>query len=340
MTEWKYIILISVGLLTFYNVAWWTTLTTVDKPIRISKKNNLVLMISNVKPDKNEKDNYLPYTIELNSKWAEHNGYEFKFVKINECKHPTYGPRVWWWCRLKVILDLIDDYEWVIYMDGDAYFTNKNNYFSSIFYYLGHESEMDTDQPPTQEEWLSEHWHRVVPETHVILGKDVNNFPGICMGVNVWKRSQISKSILLDLWNSPVEHTLLPLRNKNNKTVINHSKNLQRGGMGEQPVINAILFDLLHEGKSFEKYFLSSKYYNSTRSQIQMTHLKNKNYWLNHISIIPAEWFYRGLFIHHATLGSSPWDQPSKYKNCGNKPHVKFKNCIKPAYDKIINQYL
>lgn len=96
-------------------------------------KNVLVLSAytDNILWENYGKNDYAEISLEQNKKYAEKNNYDFKYVKykLNEIDS-NFGPT---WIKIKAILDNIDNYEYIFWIDADAIFV-KN---ASIDFLLG-----------------------------------------------------------------------------------------------------------------------------------------------------------------------------------------------------------
>eukprot|EP00760_Papus_ankaliazontas_P028502 PhM_4_TR3748/c1_g1_i1/m.55913 len=108
--------------------------------------------------------------------YAQHHGYDF----IVEGPELVERSRDVCWSKIPMLQRWLPHYDWVMWIDGDAFFTNFDKTLESIV----EESERSSDS------------------IDFIVGKDWN---GINLGVFFIKNSKYSFELLSEMWNSPRE---------------------------------------------------------------------------------------------------------------------------------------
>lgn len=319
-----------------------------------------------------DSSNYITLTAVMNMLWAEAHGYAFRLVvhPSDGCMHPTLGRRVWWWCRLLEMQSAMDDLDvdWVLYLDADAFFPDPLS-AADVDDLVARASRAGAGAPPaagaaaglgvaaglaaaarlaaagtggpSRDEWWSGDWSRLVAEPSVILSKDVTGSAGVCAGVAAWRNSAEARQVLCDVWRSQIDVTVarIPSWMDDKHGIHRRAKDLQQGGMGEQPVMSALLLDVLRghsdgDGEDDDR-ILENKHGERAMAQLRATDVAD-DVWLRSVAVVPASVLYLGDFVFHAALGSKAIAGKGTDANsdlrCGNSPDLKLRRCIEPAF--------
>ena len=67
--------------------------------------------------------NIAKYTYELNKKYADLHGYDIIIIRNNRKLNNEWAPL---WEKIPLIIDNLEKYEWVLFIDADAFFINHS----------------------------------------------------------------------------------------------------------------------------------------------------------------------------------------------------------------------